>query len=161
MISSGHDVSDGGLITTLLEMSFSGNCGLSVNIKSNDIIHPGNDVNVALSLLFAEELGLVVEVLDENVGTVCEAYSKARLICKKIGRTGISDKDGIIEVSVDDTVVLKDKMSSLRDVWEATSFQLARLQSNPKCVAIEESNLSTRKTPPYSLSFTPLKSPPR
>ena len=29
-ISAGHDVSDGGLITSLLEMAFAGNCGIQV-----------------------------------------------------------------------------------------------------------------------------------
>jgi phosphoribosylformylglycinamidine synthase len=157
VISSGHDVSDGGLITTLLEMAFSGNCGISIDIKSSEIVRPNEDVNMALYLLFAEELGIVLEVLDENVNTVCQAYTEAGLICNKIGNTGIPGQEGIIKVSVNDDVVLKDKMTSLRDVWEATSFQLARLQSNPKCVVVEESSLSTRKTPPYSLSFTPSK----
>jgi len=32
LISAGHDRSDGGLITTLLEMAFAGNCGLEINI---------------------------------------------------------------------------------------------------------------------------------
>ncbi|CAB4001700.1 phosphoribosylformylglycinamidine synthase-like, partial [Paramuricea clavata] len=157
VISSGHDVSDGGLITTLLEMAFSGNCGISIDIKSSEIVRPNEDVNMALYLLFGEELGIVLEVLDENVNTVCQAYTEAGLICNKIGYTGIPGQEGIIKVSVNDGVVLKDKMTSLRDVWEATSFQLARLQSNPKCVVVEESNLSTRKAPPYSLSFTPSK----
>lgn len=30
-ISAGHDISDGGLVTALLEMSFSGNTGISVS----------------------------------------------------------------------------------------------------------------------------------
>ena len=30
-ISAGHDISDGGIATTLLEMSFSGNTGISVS----------------------------------------------------------------------------------------------------------------------------------
>ena len=29
-ISAGHDISDGGIVTALLEMSFSGNTGISV-----------------------------------------------------------------------------------------------------------------------------------
>ena len=33
-ILAGHDVSDGGLVTTLLEMAFAGNCGLSVDLKN-------------------------------------------------------------------------------------------------------------------------------
>lgn len=30
-ISAGHDVSDGGVVVTLLEMAFAGNCGLKVS----------------------------------------------------------------------------------------------------------------------------------
>ena len=157
IISSGHDVSDGGLITTLLEMAFSGNCGLSIDIKASKLVQCNEDDSMPLNLLFAEELGIVLEVLAENVDTVCEAYTEAGLICVKIGATGVAGHEGIINVSVDDKVVLEDKMTTLRDVWEGTSFQLAKLQSNPKCVAVEQANLNTRKTPPYSLSFTPSK----
>ena len=32
-ISSGHDISDGGLITAMLEMAFAGNCGINVNLE--------------------------------------------------------------------------------------------------------------------------------
>ena len=161
LISSGHDVSDGGVITTLLEMAFAGNCGISIDIKSNAILRSNENSNVALNLLFGEELGIVLEVLAENVDTVCQAYTDAGLNCNKIGHTTIPGQGGVIKVSVDDVVVLEDKMITLRDVWEATSFQLARLQSNPKCVVVEESHLRTRKTPPYSLSFIPTKTPAR
>ena len=30
-ISAGHDISDGGIAVTLLEMAFAGNCGLQVS----------------------------------------------------------------------------------------------------------------------------------
>ncbi len=33
-ISAGHDISDGGIVTALLEMAFSGNVGLTVKIPS-------------------------------------------------------------------------------------------------------------------------------
>ena len=155
LISSGHDISDGGLITTLLEMAFSGNCGLTIDIKSSEVMQSNEDINTVLNLLFAEELGIVLEVLNENVKTVCESYTDMGLICNKIGCTGVLGQEGIITVAVENVVVLKDTMTLLRDVWEATSFQLARLQSNPKCVMVEERNLSARKTPSYSLSFIP------
>ncbi len=32
LVLAGHDVSDGGLVTTLLEMAFSGNCGIDVDL---------------------------------------------------------------------------------------------------------------------------------
>lgn len=34
VLCSGHDVSDGGLITCLLEMAFAGNCGIQVDIPA-------------------------------------------------------------------------------------------------------------------------------
>lgn len=35
-VSAGHDVSDGGLLTCLLEMGFAGNCGLQVELSNGD-----------------------------------------------------------------------------------------------------------------------------
>ena len=34
LISAGHDISDGGLAVTLLEMAFAGNCGIDVRSMS-------------------------------------------------------------------------------------------------------------------------------
>lgn len=33
LVTAGHDISDGGLITCLLEMAFAGNCGIEVDLK--------------------------------------------------------------------------------------------------------------------------------
>mgnify|MGYP006973225567 CR=1 FL=1 len=44
-------------------------------------------------------------------------------------------------------------MVKLRDVWEATSFQLEMRQANPACVAQEKDNLQFRETPQYKVSF--------
>lgn len=32
-MSAGHDISDGGLITAVLEMAFGGNCGVNINLE--------------------------------------------------------------------------------------------------------------------------------
>lgn len=32
-MSAGHDISDGGLITAILEMAFAGNCGVNINLE--------------------------------------------------------------------------------------------------------------------------------
>lgn len=41
-MSAGHDISDGGLITAVLEMAFAGNCGVNINLEfdqeSNNIL---------------------------------------------------------------------------------------------------------------------------
>ncbi len=49
-----HDRADGGLLATLAEMAFAGHCGLRVELQSL-----GDD---ALSALFSEELGAVLQV---------------------------------------------------------------------------------------------------
>ena len=35
-LTAGHDISDGGLVTCVLEMAFAGNCGLRVDITSSN-----------------------------------------------------------------------------------------------------------------------------
>lgn len=49
----------------------------------------------------------------------------------------------------------------LRDVWEATSFQLERLQAAPDCVVEEEAGLSSRAAPVWRLPWEPSWGPPR
>lgn len=56
---SGHDVSDGGLITAVLEMAFAGNRSIDLNLESRHALIP---------TLFAEELGVVLEA-DESLLT--------------------------------------------------------------------------------------------
>lgn len=143
-------------------MAFAGNCGLNISIDSSHLTQCNKDENIALNLLFAEELGFVLEVSENNVNCICEAYVNADVVCEQIGRTTTAnDSDVTITITIDDCVVLEEKMTSLRDIWEDTSFQLARYQSNPKCVDVEQKNLSKRKAPPYYLSFIPTETPPR
>jgi phosphoribosylformylglycinamidine synthase len=148
-ISAGHDRSDGGLITTLLEMVFAGNCGIDVEIP------PEAD---PITWLFNEELGLVIEVADEHEQEVIETLRAAEVPCAAIGRTlfgpGVAFRQG------DDDVLAAD-MRDLRDTWEATSFALDALQADPAHVEQERSGLRERSTPPYELSFTPEPTAPR
>ena len=150
-VKSGHDVSDGGLISCLLEMGFSGNCGMVVNLHSNK-----SDRSCGtMPLLFAEELGLVLEVAKSDAQIVMEAYSQCSVMTQVIGQPDGIGSDAMISISVDGEVVLNEKMVVLRDVWEATSFQLERLQANRRCVEEEESCMSQRKAPSYHLTFEP------
>ena len=58
-----HDRSDGGLLTTLLEMAFAGRLGLDINLENNGLDLP---------YLFNEELGFVVQVLESDIGWIKE-----------------------------------------------------------------------------------------
>ena len=57
-------------------------------------------------------------------------------------------------------VLLTGTVSELRDVWEATSFQIERLQAAEACVAEEQAGLASRVAPSWHLSFTPTATPP-
>jgi phosphoribosylformylglycinamidine synthase len=144
-ILSGHDRSDGGLAVTLLEMAFSGNCSIDVNIPDNYCVG-------AIPILYNEEAGIVIEVSSNSVVKAVEMYKNRGVSCVHIGLVTAGDS---IKISVGDNCCLDDKMSALRDVWEATSFQLEKRQRNPECVAQEEAGLKHRRAPQWNLHFTP------
>ncbi|MFA5188776.1 MAG: phosphoribosylformylglycinamidine synthase [Patescibacteria group bacterium] len=147
VILAGHDRSDGGLITTLLEMAFSGNCGLEI-----DFDWPGVS---ALEYYFNEELGLVVEVTPEKEERFKEIIEKYNLIelTHGLGRT-ISNPQIII--SYNQRVILDQDMRDLRQVWQETSYQLERMQTNHRCADQEKINTYDQKSPEYKLTFEPL-----
>jgi phosphoribosylformylglycinamidine synthase len=143
LVLSGHDRSDGGLIVTLLEMAFAGNCGLDIDL-------PGGGDPIAV--LFAEEAGLVIECGLADEGAVRAALDAAHVPHTVIGRTRAGDE---IHVSVGGEPVLNECMRTLRDIWEETSYRLERLQRTPALADEEKRNIYTRNAPPFALGFTP------
>ena len=146
ILLAGHDRSDGGLITTLLEMAFSGNCGFRLNCQQEKID--------ALTYFFNEELGLVLETNIKDV-------DKLKTILKKCGiyensvKLGETSEDKRISIKLNGKNILDEEMVKLRQIWEETSYQLERLQANPKNVEEEKINIFDRKNPINKLSFVP------
>ena len=143
-ITAGHDRSDGGLITTVLEMAISGNVGIEIDISSD------SDTDL-MSVLFSEELGLVFEVHARHAASTIDRFRRANVPCVDIGCT---KKDKTVQVQIDGQVVLKDDVAEIRDLWEETSFQLDRLQANPDCVEQEQSGLKDMVGPNYVVPFS-------
>ena len=95
LILSGHDRSDGGLVTTLLEMAFAGNCGIEVNITPTGASpDKGRMGGVGSRASFAEELGMVIEYLPENeevsVRSLKKRYTLPDASARRPGDTAIS-----------------------------------------------------------------------
>jgi phosphoribosylformylglycinamidine synthase len=141
-ISAGHDRSDGGLVTTLLEMAFAGNCGIEVDL--------GPGAVDPIALLFSEELGLVLEVSPEHEASVISAFARVEVPCTRIGTTV---HDGAIRIRAGGEMVLEGDVGELRDLWEETSFQLDRLQANPDKVEQERAGLRHRTGPTFVVPF--------
>ncbi|KKL78437.1 hypothetical protein LCGC14_2024850, partial [marine sediment metagenome] len=108
VILSGHDVSDGGLVVTLLEMAFAGNCGIEVDINSGA---------EAIPTLLAEEAGLVFEVAHEDAELVENALHSKGVKYEEIGTATESRQ---IKISVNGKLALDEKMEGLRSLWEET-----------------------------------------
>jgi phosphoribosylformylglycinamidine synthase len=125
LILAGHDRSDGGLITCLLEMAFAGNCGLRIR---NQAASYGD----LLKFLFNEELGMIIEYLPENEGKILEILrwhglddEHFLLVADTREEPQISIEGGGFSWSAD--------MRKLRKVWMETSYQMERLQMDPGC----------------------------
>lgn len=147
LILSIHDRSDGGLITTLLEMSFAGNVGLNISTKSE---------NKALEFFFNEEPGLVIE--SDEPQKVRELFEKLEVPIQKIGTVG--EYGGRVTVRHNSVQILDKQMTTLRLIWEETSTALDMLQANPECVKEETLVNSTLvSNPPYKLTFKPKETP--
>ena len=119
-IMAGHDISAGGLITTLLEMTFANKTGgLHVNLHD---LHSEDLVKA----LFAENPGVVIEVSDEHKAELGKFFEERGIAFAKIGystpetRT-IVVKNGEKEHTFD--------IDSLRDTWYKTSYLLDEKQS--------------------------------
>lgn len=143
LILSGHDRSDGGLITTVLEMAFSGNCGLNLALNGTASI---------LETLFNEELGLVIECRWNHLAEVKERFAQAQIPCTVLGT---STAKQAISLQYNGQLVLDDSMILLRQWWEETSYQLERLQMDPAHAEAEKTHIFARKGPTYHLSFSP------
>jgi Phosphoribosylformylglycinamidine (FGAM) synthase, glutamine amidotransferase domain len=110
-----------------------------------------------IAALFAEELGLVLEVADENVDAAVAVFDELGVGCLPIGRTLAAPT---VRIAVDGEVVLEDDVRALRDLWEATSFELEKLQADPGCVEEERRGLAARTAPPFALGFEPRPTAP-
>ncbi|CAJ0941127.1 unnamed protein product, partial [Mesorhabditis belari] len=130
-VLAGHDISDGGFITALLEMAFAGNVGVDLNFQLPKKIN-------LLEFLFAEEVGLLLEIQEEAVDYICKEFSSHGLISIPIGRVVPEyGPKANVKVTINDELLIDDSLCSLREIWEETSDRLNRLQTNNQCIEEE------------------------
>ncbi len=140
-VLSGHDRSDGGLATTLLEMAFAGNAGIDVDVAA---------CGGAVETLFNEEAGFVVEVADG--AEAASAFQAAGIDAAVIGKVVAGDS---VTIKVGGEVAISGKVAELRDVWELTSFEMEKRQRDPEVVKFEQEGLKSRKAPQWKLTYEP------
>jgi len=128
LVCAYHDRSDGGLFTTVAEMAFAGKTGVSINLDSL----VGNDIAV----LFNEELGGVIQVLESDMDAVNAVLTEFGLteLTHDIGTLNSTD---MIEFSRGGVAVLANSRVSMRTMWAQTTFEMQKLRDNPECAEQE------------------------
>ncbi|MDP1623646.1 MAG: phosphoribosylformylglycinamidine synthase [Bacteroidales bacterium] len=146
VILAGHDVAAGGLITTLLEITFPvENIGLDLNL---DLLGDNDPVRV----LFSEKPGLVVQIESSQVlrhPLFNFQYSIFRNVTAiPLGKI---TRERTMKIKLHSELYQFD-IDSLRDTWFKTSYLLDRLQSGEKLAMERYRNY---KQQPLKFSFPP------
>jgi phosphoribosylformylglycinamidine synthase len=133
MVVAGHDISSGGMITTLLEMTFSQpDIGLDVSLDSQD------EYGV-IEQLFSENPGVVLQVDDLDFTSVFlhEKGVSFRVLGKPVPGRQLSVRALDYEIHFD--------IDQLRDKWFRTSYLLDRKQSGEIKAAERFTNYKTQE----------------
>ena len=130
-----HDRSDGGLLTTVLEMAFASHCGLELDLSS---LSGGT-----LEKLFNEELGAVIQVKESEIKSVTKLFGAQAHV---IGTPTV-----VQEIHISDGVkVYQNSRSQLEQWWSDTSYRIQKLRDNPKSADQEFTAIKDNKDPGLS-----------
>ena len=158
-----HDRSDGGLITTAVEMGFAGRAGVTLTLTDNDDIYGS---------LFNEELGAVVQVRRKDYPLVCkvleeEGFPMAARHCSIVGVVDPSSLDFIVRtqgttataiaIATTATVLYRSTITEMQRIWAETSYRMQALRDNEQCARDEFDRLLDIDDPGlhYHLTFDP------
>ena len=120
-ILAGHDISAGGLITTLLEMAFANRKG-GMHLNLHDLA--GDDV---VKNLFAENPGVVIQVSDEHRNELRAYLEDEGIGYTKIGYSVPNSRTLVVKKGENEYVF---DIDSLRETWYRTSYRLDTMQSH-------------------------------
>lgn len=126
-----HDRSDGGAFAALCEMAFASHRGLDINLDGW-----GDD---AFRTLFAEELGAVVQVADEDRAAFADLIERHALIecAQRIARPTTA---AVVRVQQDGDVLAEWRWEELFDAWWSVTHAMQKLRDNPETADEEREN---------------------
>ena len=125
-ILSIHDISDGGLITSLLEMCFTKKVGMRLDLSGIDNIN---------EQLFSEESGFVIQIKKDDSNTIIESLNKKGLIVKEIAN--IEDKN--FTIVKEEAELFNEPIIELEKIWRETSHAIQGIRDN---IEVADSELS-------------------
>lgn len=143
-----HDRSDGGLLTSVVEMAFAGHCGLSLNLDG--LAETSADI---AAILFNEELGAVIQVRQDATPDILAQFSAAGLgDCVSV--VGQPINNGEISITFNGDTVFEGQRRLLQRQWAETSYQIQRLRDNADCAEQEFDVLLEEDNPGLSVKLS-------
>jgi len=115
-----HDISDGGLIITLLEMAFTKKVGLDLSLDKL----AKDDLN---STFFSEEAGIVIQVAEKFFDEITHELTKVGLIATSVGEISSSKE---IVISSSDGELFRDSVINLEKYWREVSHSIQSIRDN-------------------------------
>ena len=140
-IMAGHDISAGGLITTLLEMCFANTEG-GMRINLHDI--QGDDM---VKALMAENPGVVVQISDKHKDECKKLMEEAGVSYAKIGYPVPGERTIVVKKGDYEHIF---DIDALRDEWYKTSWLLDKKQSMNGCA---DERFHNYKNQPVEMHF--------
>jgi len=140
-----HDRSDGGLFVTLAEMAFGAHCGLRIQIDEL-----GDE---PLSILFAEELGGIIQVSDQHIAHVNEILKRHELgdLAVILGSPAAAPS---LTIQIGDSPVYEKNVIALKQVWSELTCEMQSRRDNAECVQQEFEALKDHADPGLSFKLT-------
>ncbi|GAA5896846.1 hypothetical protein JCM8208_007106 [Rhodotorula glutinis] len=149
-----HDRSDGGLLTTIVEMCFAGRVGAEIMV---DAFKKDDD---AVAALFNEELGAVFQVRQADVPALSQLFIRAGVpstAIHPIGRVASSRDDQAISIASGGALLWSSTRAALQQQWAETSYRMQALRDSPEGALEEFENIADDKHRGlyYDLKFDP------
>lgn len=128
-----HDVSAGGLVTTLLEMTF-GNVNGGIELSTDAFVEKGEEDLV--KILFAENPAIVIQVAENKAEAAERLLAAAGTDFCLIGRP-TDERALIINHKGSERLI---GIDHIRDVWFRSSYLLDSVQSGEECARMRFEN---------------------
>ena len=125
-----HDVADGGLFATLAEMAFASRAGLDVRLDEV--------TGDPLAVLFAEEIGAVVQVSASDAARTVSEARTAGLEAHAIAAVAAHDR---IRVLRHGTALLDEARDDLHREWSALTHAMQRMRDEPAAADQEHARI--------------------
>ena len=147
-----HDRSDGGLFVALSEMTFASRAGVAIDADAVAGVGARELPNAALLAgLFAEELGAVLQVPEDEAVATIETFARHGVAARIVARPDGGDRIAVIG---NGRVIYERPRVELHRAWSETTWQMQSMRDNPVCAQQEYDRILDCDDPGLSVRLT-------